>query len=74
VGDRLFMPYRKLRSRITDRMRRAEEFGRFIDALREMSRQEEFTYGSWGALVRKVTVYGPKDIRVTFVDGKTVKA
>jgi len=39
-----------------------------------MSRQEEFTPAYWGALVRKVTVYGPKDIQVTFVDGKTVKA
>jgi len=55
-------------------MRRAEELGRFIDALREMGIQKEFTYGSWGALMRKVTVYGPKDIRVEFTDGKTVKA
>jgi len=63
----------ELRSRITDRMRRAEELGRFIDALREMDVQKEFTPAYWGALVRKVTVYGPKDIRVEFVDGKTVK-
>ena len=69
-----FMPYRKLRSRITDRMRRAEELDRFIDTLREMDIQKEFTPAYWGALVRKVTVYGPKDIRVEFVDGKTVKA
>jgi len=68
------MPYRKLRSRITDRMRRAEELDRFIDTLREMDIQKEFTPAYWGALVRKVTVYGPKDIRVEFVDGKTVKA
>jgi len=39
-----------------------------------MKPQKEFTYGSWEALVRKVTVYGPMDIQVTFVDGKTVKA
>jgi len=48
--------------------------GRFINALCEMDIQKEFTYGSWGALVRQVTVYGPKDIRVEFIDGKTVKA
>lgn len=64
----------ELRSHITDRMRRAEELGRFIDALREMKPQKEFTPAYWGALVRKVTVYGPKDIRVEFIDGKTVKA
>jgi len=39
-----------------------------------MKPQKKFTYGSWEALVRKVTVYGPKDIQGTFVDGKTVKA
>jgi hypothetical protein len=39
-----------------------------------MKTQKEFTPAYWGALVRKVTVYGPKDIRVEFIDGKTVKA
>jgi len=36
--------------------------GRFINALCEMDIQKEFTPAYWGALVRKVTVYGRKDI------------
>ena len=64
----------EIRSQITNRIARAEELGRFIDTLREMDRQEEFTPAYWGTLVRQVTVYGPKDIRVEFIDGKTVKA
>ena len=63
----------EVRSRICDRRARADKLDAFIETLGKMKPQTEFTPEYWGALVKKVTVFGKKDIRVEFVDGKEIK-
>lgn len=72
--DRAKARYEEVTDAIAVKKTRYKALGTFIDRLREQDAVTRFDAGLWGSMVKFMTVYSNKDIRVIFQNDVEVKA